>query len=87
MAGPRLFGGLFIKIFMGPQEKISSTFKPAWWLANCHAQTIFSALSTSQSQEIGLRSEIIELPDGDITLIDWLIDSPGTRSGAPILII
>ena len=72
---------------MGPEEKISSTFKPAWWLGNCHAQTIFSALSTSQSKEVGLTSEIIELPDGDITLINWLTNSPNTRSGAPILII
>ena len=87
MAGPRSFGGLFIKILMAPKTKISCTFKPAWWLGNCHAQTIFSSLSPPQSKESDLHSEIIELPDGDITLIDWLPDSPDTQSGAPILII
>lgn len=70
------------------QERIvASEFKPAWWLKNCHAQTIYSSLPLSRAPKPALRSENIELPDGDITVVDWMADGPEPGSGAPILII
>lgn len=64
---------------------IASEFKPAWWLRNAHAQTIFSSLPLSGAPRIRLRSENIELPDGDVTVVDWMVDGPAP--GAPILIV
>lgn len=34
-----------------------------------------------------MRSEDLELPDGDVTVVDWMQDGPGPESGAPILIV
>jgi len=64
-----------------------STFEPAWWLKNRHAQTMYPAFPWSGAPKISLRSESLELPDGDITVVDWMDSGPGPDSGAPILII
>jgi predicted alpha/beta-fold hydrolase len=70
------------------QERIvASEFRPAWWLKNRHAQTIYSSLPLSRAPRPALQSEDLELPDGDITVVDWMADGPGPESGAPILII
>jgi predicted alpha/beta-fold hydrolase len=70
------------------QERIiGSEFKPAWWLGNRHAQTIFPALPWSGAPKIRVRSEELELPDGDVTVVDWMEEGPGPDSGAPILIV
>lgn len=48
----------------------NSTFKPAWWLKNCHLQTLFPALFRKlKSPE--LRRERIITPDNDFLDIDW----------------
>lgn len=65
----------------------SSSFKPAWWLRNRHAQTVYPAFPWSGAPKIKLRSETLELPDGDLTVVDWMDSGPGPDSGAPILII
>lgn len=70
------------------QERIvASDFKPAWWLRNRHAQTIYSSLPLSRAPKPALVSENLELPDGDVTVVDWMADGPAPDSGAPILII
>ena len=69
------------------QRIVSSSFEPVWWLRNRHAQTIYPAFPWSGAPKIKLRSEHLELPDGDVTVVDWLDDSPGPASGAPVLII
>ena len=70
------------------QDKIiASKFRPAWWLKNAHAQTIFSSLPLSGAPKTHLNSEDLELPDGDVTVVDWMVDGPGPESGAPILVI
>ena len=56
----------------------SSRFKPAWWLRNRHAQTIFSALPWSGTPQVTLESEALELPDGDVTFVDWEGERPIT---------
>lgn len=70
------------------QDRIfSSEFKPAWWLKNRHAQTIYSSLPLSRAPKPMLKSENLELPDGDVTVVDWMADRPDSASSAPILII
>ena len=64
-----------------------SDFEPAWWLKNRHAQTMYPAFPWSGAPKIKLRSENLELPDGDITVVDWMDSGPDPDSGAPILII
>ena len=66
---------------------IRSEFEPAWWLRNRHAQTVYPALPWSGAPRVNLRSETLELPDGDATLVDWMEHGPGKDSGAPILIV
>ena len=66
---------------------VASAFKPAWWLKNRHAQTIYSSLPLSGAPIVELESENLELPDGDVTVVDWMADGPEAASGAPILVI
>jgi len=66
---------------------VTSEFRPAWWLRNSHAQTIYSSLPLSGAPRIRLRSEELELPDGDVTVVDWMEDGHGAESASPILVI
>jgi predicted alpha/beta-fold hydrolase len=71
-----------------PEKRIlASSFNAVWWLKNRHAQTMYPAFPWSGAPRVRLRSEILELPDGDATTVDWMIDGPAADSGAPILII
>ena len=66
---------------------IRSAFKPARWLRNRHAQTIYPSLPWSWRTRPELRRESLELPDGDVTAIDWLVDTDDTPDAAPLLVI
>jgi len=66
---------------------IGSDFRPAWWLANRHAQTIYPSLPWSVPRRIALRSEALELPDGDTTVVDWLVEAPDSAEDLPLLVI
>lgn len=49
--------------------RISNTcqgFRPPWWLANGHLQTLYPALFRRVAQPPGLRLEVLPLPDGDV---------------------
>jgi len=71
-----------------PENRIfSSPFRPAWWLSNRHAQTIFPSLPWSGIPKVKLKSEPLELPDGDVTMVDWMVGGPPVDTGAPLLII
>lgn len=48
----------------------SSTFKPAWWLRNAHAQTICAKYIQRAPSPVQ-HNEILELPDGDFTELAW----------------
>lgn len=103
MAGPSCIRGAFFcghpgKLYLGkrlplvtqdsPENRIfQSHFKPAWWLANRHAQTIFPSLPFAGAPEVQLNSQPLDLPDGDVTIVDWMIDGPPADTGAPLLII
>ena len=70
------------------QDKITaSRFKPAWWLRNRHAQTIYPSFPWSGAPKVRLDSEILELPDGDITVVDWMAEGPAASNQTPILIV
>ena len=49
---------------------MTSIFKPAWWLRNCHLQTLFPAL-LRRVKSPPLRRERLVTPDGDFLDIDW----------------
>lgn len=66
---------------------IDSQFRPAGWLKNRHAQTIYPSLPWSGAPRPQLRSEDIELPDGDITTVDWLADAADSEPTSPTLIV
>jgi predicted alpha/beta-fold hydrolase len=48
----------------------SSPFKPAWWLAGAHLQTIWPSLK-KRKIAISLKRERLDLPDGDFLDLDW----------------
>ncbi len=58
-------------------------FKPAWWLANSHCQTLWAVLFRRQIKNLFPRRERIELIDGDFVDLDWV----GTGSGPIVLIL
>lgn len=66
---------------------VSSAFQPAKWLRNRHAQTIFPTLPWAWRFRPALRREHLELPDGDITAVDWLVDADRLPPSAPQLVI
>jgi predicted alpha/beta-fold hydrolase len=58
-------------------------FKPSWWLPGRHAQTLWPVLTRRVRLEV--RSEKLELPDGDCVRLDWAGD--GGPPGGPIVIL
>ncbi|MDH3431192.1 MAG: hydrolase [Gammaproteobacteria bacterium] len=69
------------------QRLICSDFKPARWLKHRHLQTIFPSLPWAWRQRVELRREILELPDGDDTAVDWLCAADALPRSAPLLVI
>lgn len=61
-----------------------STFKPAWWLANSHAQTLYSTLTRRVKSSIDSQ-ERFELPDGDFVDLAWAVN--GLPKDAPLVIL
>ena len=66
---------------------IRSKFKPARWLRNRHAQTMYPSLPWAWRNRSPLRRESLELPDGDVTAVDWMIAASELPKSSPILII
>ena len=66
---------------------IRSSFRPARWLRNRHAQTVFPSLPWSWRVRPQLRREVLELPDGDVTAVDWVVETEETPKTAPLLVI
>ncbi len=65
----------------------SSGFRPAWWLKNPHLQTIYPAVPWAGAPRPKLRSEPLELPDGDLIVVDWLSERPLHAESGPLLVI
>ena len=66
---------------------IPSMFRPASWLRNRHAQTIYPNMPWSWRSRPALRRDSLELPDGDITAVDWLVEADALPDAAPLLVI
>jgi len=66
---------------------IPSMFRPAPWLRNRHAQTIYPSMPWSWRSWPALRRASLELPDGDITAVDWLVEADALPDAAPLLVI
>ncbi len=66
---------------------IRSRFEPARWLRNRHAQTIYPSMPWSWRTRPALRRDELELPDGDITAVDWLAEADSMPDAAPLLVI
>ena len=64
---------------------VSGEFRAAPWLTNRHWQTMFPSLPWVSLPNPPLRRELLELPDGDVTAIDWVIAEH--EESAPLLII
>ena len=63
---------------------IESAFRPAWWLANPHAQTIYPTLARRVMPPIS-RVERLDLPDGDFIELAW--GDKGLKSNVPLVIL
>ncbi|ROO31419.1 hydrolase [Salinisphaera japonica] len=63
----------------------TSAFKPAFWLANPHAQTVFAAKARPMPR-LSPRAERLELADGDFLDLSW-IERADTPAEAPVVIV
>jgi predicted alpha/beta-fold hydrolase len=66
---------------------ISSDFRPARWLTNRHAQTVYPSLPWASRHHPELRRESLDLPDGDITAVDWMAATSELSRSNPMLVI
>jgi predicted alpha/beta-fold hydrolase len=64
-----------------------STFQPAIWLTNRHAQTFYGSLYALWAPKPALRRQELELRDGDMTAVDWLAAGDDLPPTAPLLVI
>jgi hypothetical protein len=64
-----------------------SGFQAAGWLRNRHLQTVFPSIPFLGGPRPQLLREMLELPDGDITAVDWLKETPKTTESSPLLIV
>jgi predicted alpha/beta-fold hydrolase len=68
-------------------QVIKSRFRAPRWLQNPHAQTMFPNLPWAWRSRPELRRETLELPDGDVTAVDWLVEGDSLPDAAPLLVI
>ncbi len=69
-----------------PPGLYRSPFRPAWWLRNAHAQTMFSSLFR-RPPVLSREREKISLPDGDWVYVDWLLPQHWRAELAPLVLI
>lgn len=66
---------------------IASRFRPAGWLRNRHAQTIFPSLPITRFPRPATVRHLLELPDGDVTVVDWLVNPAPVDDLTPLLVV
>ena len=69
------------------QKIFESDFVAPRWLRNGHAQTMLPIMPWAWPSRPALRRETLELPDGDATAVDWLVDADTLPDSAPLLVI
>lgn len=62
---------------------LESKFKPAWWLSNPHAQTLYPVLTRFLKTPVD-KMERFELPDGDFLDVAW--SDNGLKRDAPLVV-
>lgn len=65
--------------------KLPPPFKPAWWLRNCHLQTI-AAKYLAQRRTLHTETEMLALPDGDHIQLNWT-ENPELVVDKPVVIV
>ena len=66
---------------------VESRFKAARWLRNRHLQTIFPSLPLPRTPRPPLTRRPLDLPDGDVTVVDWLAGSETPDASKPLLVV
>ena len=66
---------------------IESNFVPARWLRNRQLQTIYPSLPWAWRGKPQFRRQVLSLPDGDVTAVDWHAHSDDLPETAPLLVI
>lgn len=66
---------------------IQSEFRAASWLKNRHLQTLFPSFPWPQAPRPALARRQLDLPDGDVTVVDWLADSAEITDDTPLLVV
>jgi predicted alpha/beta-fold hydrolase len=69
-----------------PRGVHTSAFRPAWWLGNAHAQTLYSALFRT-SPRLHRQRQRQALPDGDWVYLDWLLPEGWELHERPLVIV
>lgn len=69
-----------------PAGIFSSPFRPAWWLRNGHAQTLFSSFFR-QPPQLPREREALALPDGDFLDLDWHLPPPWQPDRPLVLVV
>ncbi len=70
---------------VGGGKVLESPFRPARWLANAHLQTMFPSLPWPVGPRPKLTRELLDLPDGDVTVVDKLTATEDPD--APLLVL
>ena len=71
-----------------PEKRIiNSNFRPAPWLRHRHLQTILPSMPWAYLHRPKLRREVLNLPDGDVTAVDWVVREDDGPSSVPLLVI
>ncbi|NOX70287.1 MAG: hydrolase [Gammaproteobacteria bacterium] len=66
---------------------IRSSFRAASWLGNRHLQTLYPSFHGARAPRPALVRRMLDLPDGDVTAVDWLAESTETTDESPLLVI
>jgi len=66
---------------------INSQFGAASWLKNRHLQTLYPSFHAPQAPRPALVRRMLDLPDGDVTAVDWLAESADISDETPLLVI
>jgi predicted alpha/beta-fold hydrolase len=69
------------------QRVIPSRFRPPWWLKHRHLQTMLPSMPWAYRDYPALSRSPLELPDGDVTAVDWVSESLDLPESAPLLVI
>lgn len=69
-----------------PRGLYESAFRPAWWLRNAHAQTLFSTFFR-RPPEVARERETVDLHDGDFLDLDWHFPATWTPARPIVLAV